>query len=338
MKNSALGALAALGLVTSVVGAARAGVPPYPASTTITGIQWDESSYESAGGGADIWATASASDGSVYAAWGDGAVGCRAKVSYGTAVLPGSPGVSLKPAGCGPAGVGKGKIGALVAVGTTLYGIVNLQDGRWPSSSFAVWRSSDKGRTWQKPSWRFAGSDLRPQGFVHYGPGYNGAKDGYVYMTAIRSGGAPKAVYLMRAPKGSLTAKETYQYFGGSSWSPSPAAARPVFEDRAGANGPSILYDAALGRYLLTLAHGNGGGRLGVFEATSPTGPWRTVAYEDRWLGMTGGDYLGVRFPSRWVSDGGKTLWGVFSCWGGGCGRYHDRLNLMRATLRTQGR
>ena len=338
MKKSALGALAALALVTLAAGAARAG-EPYPRSTTITGVDWDEGSYKSAGAGADIWATASASDGNVYAAWGDGVVGCRTKVSYGLAVITGGPSANLHVTGCGPAGSGKGKIGALVAVGTTLYAVANLQDGKWPNSSFAVWRSTDRGRTWQKPAWRFAGSDLRPQGFVHYGPGYAGAKDGYVYLTAIKAGGGnPKAIYLMRAPKGSLTAKETYQYFAGSSWSASPAAARPVFQDRAGTNGPSILYNPALGRYLLTVGHGPHGGHLGVFEAQSPTGPWRTVEYEDRWLGITGGDYLGVRFPSRWVSNGGKTLWAVFSCYGGGCGRYHDRYNLMRATLRTQGR
>ena len=73
-----------------------------------------------------------------------------------------------------------------------------------------------------------------------------------------------------------------------------------------------------------------------MFESKSVTGPWYTVEYEDRWLGVTGGDFLGARFPARWVENGGKTLWAVFSCYGTGSGPYSDRLNLMKATLRTR--
>ena len=48
-----------------------------------------------------------------------------------------------------------------------------------------------------------------------------------------------------------------------------------------------------------------------------------------------GRSFLGLHFASAWMADGGRTLWGVFSCWdrGGACGRYDDRYNLMRATL-----
>src|SRR5690349_17154815 len=130
MKSSALGVLAALTLITAGAGTARAG-SPYPDSPVITGVDWDRSSYRSAGDGGDIWATASASDGNVYAAWGDGKVTCPDKVSYGTAVLPPSPSATLRRAGCGPTGSGKGKITALAAVGTTLYAITNLQDHPW---------------------------------------------------------------------------------------------------------------------------------------------------------------------------------------------------------------
>ena len=112
----------------------------------------------------------------------------------------------------------------------------------------------------------------------------------------------------------------------------------PVFVDRRGVDGPQIAYDAGIGCYLLTVAHG-GGGRIGVFEAAAPWGSWRTVAYENGWLGIAGGEYLGIELPTRWMADGGRTVWAVFSCYGrGGCGRYHDRLNLIRATLRVAGR
>src|SRR4051794_6371175 len=195
MRTSAFGALAALVFVTSA-GAARAGAP-YPDSTVVTGIDWDKSSYRSAGRGGDIWATTSAADGAVYTAWGDGQVGCPGKVSYGVAAVTGGPGANLRVTRCGPKGSGKGKIGSLVAVGTTLYAAVNLQDRAWPGNSVGVWRSGDKGKTWQKPAWAFAGADLRPDSFVNYGPGNTGAKDGYVYLTAIRPAGNPKAFYLV---------------------------------------------------------------------------------------------------------------------------------------------
>src|SRR4051795_9757953 len=109
IKSSALGALAALTLITFAAGTARAD-SPYPDSTVITGVDWDRSSYRSAGEGGDIWATASASDGKVYAAWGDGKVTCPDKVSYGVAPLPSRPSAVPTHEGCGPKGIGKGKI------------------------------------------------------------------------------------------------------------------------------------------------------------------------------------------------------------------------------------
>jgi len=133
MKSSALGVLAALTFIMSGAGTARA-VSPYPNSPVITGVDWDRGSYRSAGDGGDIWATASASDGNVYAAWGDGKVTCPDKVSYGVAVLPSAPGAILRGGSCGPKGSGKGKISALAAIGTTLYAIANLQDAAWPNN------------------------------------------------------------------------------------------------------------------------------------------------------------------------------------------------------------
>ena len=169
-------------------GTARAG-SPYPDSTVITGVDWDRSSYRSAGDGGDIWATASASDGNVYAAWGDGKVTCPDKVSYGVAVLPSAPGAILRSGSCGPKGSGKGKISALAAVGTTLYAITNLQDAAWPNNGVGVWRSTNKGGDWAKPSWKFSGADLRPEGFVHFAASGDGVSGGYVYMTAMKAGG-----------------------------------------------------------------------------------------------------------------------------------------------------
>ena len=68
------------------------------------------------------------------------------------------------------------------------------------------------------------------------------------------------------------------------------------------------------------------------------------MTYQESWLGMasTGaGHYLGVRFPTKWMADGGRTVWAVFSCHDntapGACGKYHDRYNLMCARLTVAG-
>src|SRR4051794_18410913 len=84
----------------------------------------------------------------------------------------------------------------------------------------------------------------------------------------------------------------------------------------------------------MTAGHGTGSGGLGVFAAPTPMGPWKTVEYDNRWLNIGNGEYLGLRFPGKWISPDGTVLEGVFSCYGRpGCGRYHDRLNLMQAVL-----
>ena len=61
------------------------------------------------------------------------------------------------------------------------------------------------------------------------------------------------------------------------------------------------------------------------------------MAYVDNFLGARGGYFLGLHFPIKWQADGGRTLWAVYSCHDytspGGCGQYHDRFNLMKATF-----
>ena len=174
--------------------------------------------------------------------------------------------------------------------------------------------------------------------FVQFGPGNAGAPGGYAYMTAIRPGSRdPRAFYLMRAPVAGLENPSAYRYLaGGGTWTADSALARPVFRDPNGVNGPVLTYDKGLGLFLLTVGHGADAGHLGVFASPSPAGPWRTVDYQGRWLGMRGGDYLGVQFPVPWMSPDGRSLWAVFN--GGAGGAFHDRLNIMQAVLSDSAR
>ena len=54
---------------------------------------------------------------------------------------------------------------------------------------------------------------------------------------------------------------------------------------------------------------------MGFFEGPSPWGPWATVDYSDDWGGLNerAGLGNGLALPAKWILDGGKTLWAVFS-------------------------
>ena len=77
--------------------------------------------------------------------------------------------------------------------------------------------------------------------------------------------------------------------------------------------------------------------KIGIFEAPNPWGPWRTVSYVDNFLGTTGGIFYFLNFPIKWQADNGATLWATYSCYSRSssapCGPYHDRFNLLKATL-----
>jgi hypothetical protein len=324
--------------------ASAAGAAPYPASGLVTGVSWDTATYRDGGLGGDLWPVTAGANGRLYTAWGDGTVTCPVRVSYGVASVAGGPSAALRRVGCGTPGDRAGKLISLLDVAGTLFAVAYLQ-GRPDTRAVAVWSSPDRGRTWRQPGPTFPGAagTLQPNSFVQFGPGYAGARDGYVYLTATKAGIAPRAFYLMRVPRAGL-GKAPYEYFAGTAaapaWGESPGAARPVFADPKGVNSQDVVHDAGLGRYLVTAGHGadgSDGGGLGVFEGPEPWGPWRTVESEGRWLGIRGGSFLGLHFASRWMADGGRTLWGVFSCVGGACGRYDDRYNLMRARLTVRG-
>ena len=228
----------------------------------------------------------------------------------------------------------------------TLYGIVNLQNRAWPNSDFEIWRSSNHGQTWERAGWRFSGTSgaIRPLTFVNFGAG-QAAPDGYVYLTALTVSAAAgqHAVFLMRAHKDSLFAQGAYTYFAGTddagaaTWSGNPAAAVAIFQDPNGLDGPEIVWDAPLGRFLLTASH-TSADKVGVFELATMWGGWSTLDYEIHWLGMTGGQFLGLQFPTAWMAADGGTLWATFSCYSAtACPAFSDRFNLIRVTLTPAG-
>ena len=318
---------------------AAAQAAPYPQSSLVSSYRWYTSTFRSSGVGGDIWPSTTASNRQIYTAYGDAALGsCGSKRAYGTAYLTGSPSTNLRYLGCGPTNLNGGKIGGMLAVGNTLYASVNLQDREWPQNSFQIWWSTNGGISWSKSSsLRFTYTELSPRDFVNKGIGYANSWD-HVFMFAQRgiSDSDQDNLYMMRLPRSALTstnAKSQIEYYAGGSvssptWSRSSSAARPIFTDSRSVQGPTANWDEGLQRYILAAGHGHAG-QIGIFEGLHPWGPWRTIAYEERWLGNTGGEYLGISFPTIWQSNAGRNLWAIFSCYG--CqSRYHDRFNIMQ--------
>jgi hypothetical protein len=349
-----------------------ASTAPYPPSRLITGVQWDFSDITTLrkARGSDIWPLTWGPDDALYTAWGDGggfdgdsnSVG---RVSLGFARLTGDPlasdpqsfegqnlwgdardGYALSAATFG------GKVGSLICVNGILYGL----GGLWTSANSVdpvatsgagplqklIW-SSDLGRSWQIAPWnrRFGFEQ-----FLNFGRNNALALDDNVYVYYLHDDDA-RNVFLKRVASGKLTADPatgTYQYLSGVDaanqplWSALESDAVPVFHDVNNVDGWDAVYDAGIGRFLVSAGHDASGrdedasaGQVGLFEAPQPWGPWRTVGYYDNWgnLGPSSvGDYLGLSFPGKWMSADGSVLWGVFSSL-----HDYDSFNLVRATL-----
>lgn len=249
-----------------------------------------------------------------------------------------------------------GKVGSLIAVDGILYAAgglwthANAKDpvNTWEDGTLdrLIW-SDDLGNRWQIAPWA-PNEDLGS--YLQFGRDRENAPGGYLYDYFSRPND-PRHIYLKRIAASELdharARRPQAQYLAYISrsgdyvsWSLRTVDATPVFTDAANAVGPAVVYDAGLARYLLTIGHYPSGrprdqatGELGLFEAPHPWGPWRTVYYGSDWghfPAWSHGDYLGLTFPAKWISEDGRTLWGVFS----GPGKL-DAFNLVRARLVT---
>jgi hypothetical protein len=232
-----------------------------------------------------------------------------------------------------------GKVVDLISVGGVLY----AQGGLWTAANCncpdptlknndnpvrtLTW-SSDLGRSWHIAPWTRS-TDLGSS--LQFGANYAGAWDPahiYWYYQGDVNVDATH-LYLRRAAVDRITLNPAtlgqLEYFAGIDsvgnplWSIYAANAVAVFADDNIPPGvyanQSIVYNAPLGRYLVTTFHGDGAGQLGFFEGLNPWGPWSTIAYYEDWGGFNqrAGEGNGLSLPSKWISADGKTLWGVFS-------------------------
>jgi hypothetical protein len=129
---------------------------PYPPSTVITGITFDQSTLLQTAPGSDQWGYTQASDGNLYLDWGDGGgfggTNTTGRVSMGIARIIGTP-PSYTPrniwGGVNPLSAQAtipGKVGnTIISVNGTIYIYVDHQDV-WTDN--VLWKSTDLGLTW----------------------------------------------------------------------------------------------------------------------------------------------------------------------------------------------
>ncbi|MFC1712289.1 hypothetical protein ACFL6S_01405 [Candidatus Poribacteria bacterium] len=329
------GALLSLGFLFAAVSET-----PYPQSQVITRLTWDKDVLKLKDGAGDNWPIAWVDDDLQITSYGDGK-GFRdgnPSLTLGFARIFGDPpdhyaedlpSDADAPMGGGPSGI---KSSGMLMVDGVLYMFVrNYKPGSSDDYTNArlAW-STNMGVNWIWADWYFSDTFGCPD-FVQFGKNYQGARDDYVYIASQANDDAYKYspdIVMLRAPKDRVSDRESYEFFAGLAssgdpiWSSDIAERSPIFTDPQGTQRISINYNAALRRYILASTHQPPGsnathtGALGVFDAPEPWGPWTTVYYDDYWSG----DHRTYhhRFPTKWMSDDGRTMWLLFSGLDGG--------------------
>jgi hypothetical protein len=199
--------------------------------------------------------------------------------------------------------------------------------------------SRDKGATWTKSDWDLTESDDRliMPTILNFGKDYSGARDAYVYHYFIRKsptgpaltihkGGEPATgkIDLARVPVEEMMNIGAYEFFAGTddcgvpTWTDDPAFRVPAFEDAHGVGwNVSVTYNAGLGRYILITENGvTHSGRMGMFEAEEPWGPWHTIRKFDSPVfgaGEIEENTFYWNISNKWTSDDGKDFVMVFT-------------------------
>ena len=324
-------------------------IAPYPRSKKITDIHWAPASTivrlatgEITRDGSDNWPMTWAKDDVLYTAYGDG-FGFEPSLPYklgmGFGKITGNPGdftcenIRSDAENQSWGGAGQ-KASGLLAIDDNIFLWVRNDNQKGEHSRLA--RSNDGQKTWRWCDWRF--EEFGHIAFVNYGKNYQGARDGYVYMVTHDSPSAyvmSDDFVLMRAPKEQLMNRGAYQFYkgldnnGNPLWTNDVRQRQPVFTHPGKCGRSSISYHAGTGRYLWWQQISTTGnvdtrytGGLGIFEAPEPWGPWSTVYYTEKW--DTGPGDLGC-FPTKWMSEDGKTIYLVFAG--------NDNFSLRKATL-----
>jgi hypothetical protein len=192
--------------------------------------------------------------------------------------------------------------------------------------------STDHGETWSCASWRFTNSFGCPT-FVNFGRNYDGNEDGFVYVCSPDADNAYSLAdrfVLARVASGRIRDRSAYEFFQSQAapgvtptWTTNLDGRGAILTFPGGCYRPSVTYDSGLKRFLLVHPRPNAGSRdaagkidvrfrggLSIYEAPQLWGPW-SVAFDTEEWDVGPGD--SASFPAKWITDGGRTLYLVFS-------------------------
>src|SRR3954447_3823994 len=320
------------------------------AAPPITGLTLDWSTFRQLARGSDNWATTWAADGSLYAGFGDGNGFQGGRQSLGFARLTGGSAQAVQGTDL-PGTPAAGKTYGVLALGDTLYAFVSPGSNAANYQEARLYRAPPGGGPWTRAGWAF--TDRGPErlvlpAFLQDGRGYAGGGP-WVYAYApryaprtpgrlsIQDGTGPNGIVLMRAPRDGLMDRGSWQFFaglgqGGPLWSADPGGLRPVLNSAAGVGWTvSAIHDRGLGRYLLATEYGRSfAGRIALYEAAHPWGPWDLAArlrLEDPG-GRAGTRTFYANILPNTLSADGKGLTLAFTGTGDG-----DALNLVDGRL-----
>jgi hypothetical protein len=265
-------------------------------------------------------------DDAQYTAYGDGwgfDPRVPVKLSMGIARVVGLPpkitGVNVRTPdaehrGDGPKGR---KPSGMVMVKGVLYLWVRNAD-----NAVLYW-SADHGKSWGVSPWKWETSFGCPT-FLNFGKDYAGARDKYVYTYSPDSDTAYRPadrMVLARVPQEKIKDRDAYEFFRGLDDRGQPVWTRDIKQrgavfSRAGKCYRSgVTYNAGVKRYLWCQTLPEEGTKptrygLSIYDAPEPWGPW-TQAYRSEPWDVDAGETCS--FPTRWMSEDGKTLHLVFS-------------------------
>ena len=215
-----------------------------------------------------------------------------------------------------------GKSWGMIAVGAKLHMWFTI--GRPRALGFTEARiatSSDNGATWSKANWAFTPGDkmLMPT-FMQVGQGYQSSQlpaeiMNYVYsfhtqyVTHPSHVQSPGRVLLMRAPKGAVQTRSSYEFFAGTTasgapiWTTELGKRQPVLEKPNLLDvAPAVAWNPHLQRFIMVMGHVPAGATakrgVGFYEAEKPWGPWYRIKEIDQ---FTEGTIFFYQLPTKWM-------------------------------------
>ena len=314
---------------------------PYPRSKVITNLTWDKEVLKLVDRAGDNWATTWVDDDLQITTYGDGAGFCKRdpELTLGFARIYGDPPNHYAEeifsdadtvVGYGPEGI---KSSGLLIVDGVLYLFVRnyKPEGSDDYTNSRLAWSTNLGVNWTWADWHFSDTFGCPD-FVQFGKNYQGARDNYVYVASQANDSAYEFspdIVMFRVPKDKISDRNSYEFFAGLGsagapiWSGDIGERKPILTDPNSNQRLSLTYNAGLKRYIMTKSHFPSGSKdmsytpaLGVFDAPEPWGPWTTVYYDDHW--SEDSRTYHHKFPTKWMSKDGKTMWLLFSGLDGG--------------------